>query len=104
MTESIKISTTVHAANDQIARGNRALFAEKKITVINMISSPGSGKTAILERMAHAWGSALAVITGDIQTTFDGDRLVAAGATALQIETGARHAADLIAREAGCHA
>jgi hydrogenase nickel incorporation protein HypB len=88
MTESIKLSSTVHAANDLIARSNRALFTEKKLAVLNMISSPGSGKTAILERMARAWGPALAVITGDIQTTFDADRLTSAGATALQIETG----------------
>ena len=88
MTESIKISSSVHAANDLIARGNRAFFAEKKCTVLNMISSPGSGKTAILERMAREWGDMLAVITGDIQTTFDADRLTKAGASALQIETG----------------
>jgi hydrogenase nickel incorporation protein HypB len=88
MTESIKISSSVHAANNLIARSNRALFAGKKLTVLNMISSPGSGKTAILERMARSWGSALAVITGDIQTTFDADRLTSAGATAIQIETG----------------
>jgi hydrogenase nickel incorporation protein HypB len=88
MAESIKISSSVHAANDMIARGNRAFFAEKKCTVLNMISSPGSGKTAILERMAREWGSTLAVITGDIQTTFDADRLTKAGASALQIETG----------------
>jgi hydrogenase nickel incorporation protein HypB len=88
MTESIKISSNVHAANDMIARSNRALFAQKKVKVLNMISSPGSGKTAILERMARIWGQALAVITGDIQTTFDADRLESAGATALQIETG----------------
>jgi hydrogenase nickel incorporation protein HypB len=88
MTESIKLSSNVHAANDLIARSNRALIAQKKIAALNMISSPGSGKTAILERMALTWGPALAVITGDIQTTFDADRLTSAGATALQIETG----------------
>jgi hydrogenase nickel incorporation protein HypB len=88
MSESIKISSSVSAANNIVAARNRAVFSEKKIAVFNMISSPGSGKTSILERMAQHFGTALAVITGDIQTTFDADRLTAAGATALQIETG----------------
>ena len=88
MSETIRISTNVHAANDFSARRNRALFAARSIVALNMISSPGSGKTSILERMARTYGPALAVITGDIQTTFDADRLTAAGATAVQIETG----------------
>lgn len=88
MSESIKISSSVSAANNIIAAQNRALFAEKKLSVFNMISSPGSGKTSILERMAQHYGASLAVVTGDIQTTFDADRLTKAGATALQIETG----------------
>jgi hydrogenase nickel incorporation protein HypB len=88
MSESIKISANVHASNDVSARRNRALFEARGIIALNMISSPGSGKTSILERMARSYGASLAVITGDIQTTFDADRLIAAGATALQIETG----------------
>ncbi len=88
MPDSIKISSNIHAANDIVANQNRALFAERDIAVLNMIGSPGSGKTSILERMAARWGASLAVITGDIQTTFDADRLKRAGATAIQIETG----------------
>jgi len=88
MTESIRIASSVYAANDAFARQNRLLFAGKKLVALNMISSPGSGKTSVLERMAARYGSALAVITGDIQTTFDADRLKAAGAAAVQIETG----------------
>jgi hydrogenase nickel incorporation protein HypB len=88
MGESIWIAANVHAANDMIARQNRALFTEKNIVALNMIGSPGSGKTSILERMAAFYGKALAVVTGDIQTTFDADRLTSAGATAVQIETG----------------
>lgn len=88
MSESIKISTTVHAANDLVARENRALFAARGIVALNIISSPGSGKTSILERMAAHYAGSLAVITGDIQTTLDADRLKRAGAEAVQIETG----------------
>jgi hydrogenase nickel incorporation protein HypB len=88
MVEKIRISSDVHAANDLIARQNRALFKGKNVMAFNMISSPGSGKTSILERMAARMGASLAVITGDIQTTFDADRLTRAGAAAVQIETG----------------
>jgi hydrogenase nickel incorporation protein HypB len=88
MGENIRIASSVYSANDAVARQNRLLFAEKNLPVLNIISSPGSGKTSILERMAKAWGRGLAVITGDIQTTFDADRLVSAGAAAVQIETG----------------
>jgi hydrogenase nickel incorporation protein HypB len=88
MGETIRISTNVHAANDVSARRNRALFASRGIVALNMISSPGSGKTSILERMAQTYGASLAVVTGDIQTSFDADRLLKAGATAVQIETG----------------
>jgi len=88
MSEKIRISSNVNAANDLVARQNRALFARKKLPSLNMISSPGSGKTSVLERMAARMGTTLAVITGDIQTAFDADRLTRAGATAVQIETG----------------
>ena len=88
MSERIRISSDVHAANDLIARQNRALLKGKNVSALNMISSPGSGKTSILERMAARMGAPLAVITGDIQTTFDADRLTRAGASAVQIETG----------------
>jgi hydrogenase nickel incorporation protein HypB len=88
MSNTIRLSSGVRAANDDVARQNRALFAERKLAVLNLISSPGSGKTSILERMAARWGGALAVITGDIQTALDADRLTRAGAAAVQIETG----------------
>jgi hydrogenase nickel incorporation protein HypB len=88
MSERISLASNVYAANDEVARQNRALFADRRLTVLNMISSPGSGKTSILERMAKAWGRGLAVITGDIQTALDADRLAVAGAAAVQIETG----------------
>jgi hydrogenase nickel incorporation protein HypB len=88
MSESIRIAGSVAAANDVIARQNRMFFAAHGLRVLNMVSSPGSGKTSILERMALTYGDRLAVITGDIQTTLDADRLKAAGVQAVQIETG----------------
>lgn len=88
MSEKITISSSVHARNDIIAQQNRTIFKTHGLTVMNMISSPGSGKTSVLEVMAKRYGERLAVITGDIQTTFDADRSLKAGAAAFQIETG----------------
>jgi len=84
----IKVLSSAMQKNNEIAERNRALFRERGLKVLNFISSPGAGKTSILERLGARYSAALGVVTGDIQTTFDADRLKAAGATALQIETG----------------
>jgi hydrogenase nickel incorporation protein HypB len=88
MDQKIQIDQNVLSANEKIAQKNRDFFERKKLVVINLISSPGSGKTSILEKMAQKYGQSLCVITGDIQTTIDADRLISRGARALQIETG----------------
>jgi hydrogenase nickel incorporation protein HypB len=87
MTEKIDVKTSALSANDKVAAENRAFFAEKGLTVLNLVSSPGSGKTSLLEAMAKRLGQALAVITGDIQMTYDADRVRDAGSRAVQIET-----------------
>jgi hydrogenase nickel incorporation protein HypB len=88
MSETIRLGVPASAKNDEIAQTNRTVFREAGCTVINMISSPGSGKTSVLEHMGKKWGKKLGVITGDIQTTLDAQRIAAAGAQAVQIETG----------------
>jgi hydrogenase nickel incorporation protein HypB len=79
------------AANDQAAAALRAGFAARGTLVVNLISSPGSGKTALLEatvpRLA-ARGLRMAALEGDIATERDADRLRAAGIPAHQIVTG----------------
>ncbi len=87
MNEKINIATKALSANDQIAAQNKDFFKSKHVLVLNMISSPGSGKTSLLEAMAYQYGSSLAVITGDIQMTYDADRIRKAGSAAVQIET-----------------
>ncbi len=81
-------------ANDRIAAKLRENFARKGILVLNLISSPGSGKTSLLERtLAHLSGEfRMAVIEGDLQTDNDAQRVAASGAKAVQINT-----------EGGCH-
>lgn len=90
--KKIDIGESVMARNDQYAEKNRVRFAEKGLFVINLISSPGSGKTTVVEALARQFGSRMAVIEGDIQTSRDADRVTAAGSSAHQIETqGACH-------------
>jgi len=88
----VEIGAPVLARNDEIAAANRARFERSDLYVINLISSPGSGKTSLLERMAGVLGPQMAVIVGDLQTRRDAERVLAAGCAAVQIETdGACH-------------
>lgn len=90
--QQISIAESVMAKNDRFAQKNRALFDERGLFVVNIISSPGSGKTTVLEALARHFGPRMAVIEGDIQTSRDADRVTAAGSPAHQIETnGACH-------------
>ena len=88
MEKKTKVEINAQTKNDEVAEINRNFFKKQGLIVLNLISSPGSGKTSILEVLAEEYGKKLCVITGDIQTTLDADRINKAGATALQIETG----------------
>ena len=74
------------ADNDETARRNRAWFAGRGITALNFISSPGSGKTALLEATLKNLDVPSAVIVGDPYGEFDADRLRSAGARVTQIQ------------------
>jgi hydrogenase nickel incorporation protein HypB len=87
MIEKIKLAKSAHALNDAVAQQNRKIFTEAGLTVVNMISSPGSGKTSLMEQLGGRMGHRLMVITGDIQTQLDKERIEKAGAIAIQIET-----------------
>ena len=86
----VTVVKNVLDANERIAAENRRLFDEKKIYVINLMSSPGAGKTSLVEKTITAlkdrWR--IAVIEGDIQDTCDADRVAALGIPAVQINTG----------------
>ena len=90
----IPVVRNVLEANDRIAARLRADFARRGTLVLNLISSPGSGKTSLLERTLHdlAGEFRMAVIEGDLQTDNDARRVAASGAQAVQINT-----------EGGCH-
>lgn len=87
----IKVVRRVLDVNDTIAQQNRTRFAQKKVFVLNVMSSPGSGKTEILVKtLPHIMPEIkCAVIVGDICTSNDADRLAASGAPVVQVNTDA---------------
>ncbi|MFA5293531.1 MAG: hydrogenase nickel incorporation protein HypB [Phycisphaerae bacterium] len=90
----IKVKKKILAKNEDFAAANRKFFEKNNILCINMISSPGSGKTTILEKTAKALKKKinLAIIEGDLYTKLDAKRILATGVQAVQIETrGACH-------------
>ncbi|MFQ6115603.1 MAG: hydrogenase nickel incorporation protein HypB [bacterium] len=90
----VKLVTNILKANERIAEQNKLLFAEKGILVINMMSAPGAGKTTLIERTIEALNSEykIGVIEGDIQSTYDADKIAATGVQVVQINTnGACH-------------
>jgi len=89
-----KIGKRILSANEEYALKNSRFLAEQKKLCLNMISSPGSGKTTILARtISDLKGKIkIGVIEGDIQTDFDAQKIRATGAPAVQINTaGACH-------------
>lgn len=87
----ITIVRKVLDVNDTIAEQNRQLFAEKGVYVLNVMSSPGSGKTSTLEKTLLQLTPEIrcAVIVGDICTSNDADRLAASGIPVVQVNTDA---------------
>lgn len=100
--EVIALETAVLAKNDRLAARNRGWFEGRGVLALNLVSSPGSGKTTLLERtIAELDGKIeVAVIEGDQMTLSDAERIRAAGARAVQINTGSgcHLEADMIAR------
>ena len=83
--------TNILGENDRIAAHNRAHLAAHGVLAVNLMSSPGSGKTALLEATIDAIGdhTRIAVIEGDLETENDAARIRAHGVPAVQITTGA---------------
>ena len=86
----IKVVTNILKANDELTAMNRKRLDEKAIYVINLMSSPGSGKTSILEKIITKLKSdiKIAVIEGDLYTTMDAQRIEAKEVPVVQINTG----------------
>jgi len=86
----IDVERALLAKNDAIAAANRARFARQGVFAVNLVSSPGSGKTSLVVRTIEAWKkrTPIAVIEGDQQTSRDAERVRATGARVVQINTG----------------
>ncbi|MFA5514768.1 MAG: hydrogenase nickel incorporation protein HypB [Desulfuromonadales bacterium] len=91
---TLRVEEDLLAKNDRLAAANRQLFRQQGVFVLNLVSSPGSGKTSILERtLTDLRGRfRFAVLEGDQQTSNDAERIAATGVPVRQINTGA-----------GCH-
>jgi hydrogenase nickel incorporation protein HypB len=90
----VEIETALLAKNDHLAEHNRAWLAERGILALNLMSSPGSGKTSLLRRTITELGQVrpVGVIEGDQESAIDAERIRGTGAPVVQINTGA-----------GCH-
>lgn len=91
---TVALEAAILGKNDAIAARNRGWFEGRGVLALNLVSSPGSGKTTLLEATIRAMKgrATISVIEGDQMTTNDAERIRAAGAPAIQINTGA-----------GCH-
>jgi len=88
--KTVEIMRHILGANDQVAAHNRAHFGEHRVLAVNLMSSPGAGKTSLLEATIEALKDeyAIAVIEGDLETENDAERIRAHGVPAIQITTG----------------
>jgi len=94
MSVNISVLKEVTTANSLLADSLREGFARQDVLVLNIIASPGAGKTTLLERTIEGLGDELrlSVIEGDPFTSLDAERIVAAGISAVQVNT-----------QGGCH-
>jgi len=85
-----EVHERILAGNDRVARHNREHFRDHDVVAVNLMGSPGAGKTAILEATARALGgkARLGVLAGDLATENDATRIRAAGILAESITTG----------------
>ena len=85
----VQVMQDILGKNDRIAAENQALFAAKRVFVLNLLGSPGAGKTTLLEKTIAALKDELrlAVIEGDLFTTKDADRIAKYGVPVIQINT-----------------
>ena len=97
----LELERSLLSRNDARAQHNRGRFQALGLLSLNLLSAPGSGKTALLEQLARRWPQRpIAVVVGDLATDNDARRLRACGARAVQIHTGSlcHLEADLVAR------
>ena len=90
MTKKISVVEKIHSANDQLALENKQKLDQADLFSLNIMASPGAGKTSLIEQTLPLLKTdyKIAAIDGDVATSIDADRAAEAGATAVQINTG----------------
>ena len=90
MPKRIPVVEKILSANDRLALENQSRLDDAQVFAINVMASPGAGKTSLIEQTVKRLEGRLRIgmINGDIATSFDADRVQAAGATAIQVNTG----------------
>lgn len=90
MSQKISLVENILSANDQIAQKNRAAFDAAGVFAVNIMASPGAGKTTFILKTLEALHGRLrmGVIEGDLATSIDAEKAMAAGLPAVQINTG----------------
>jgi hydrogenase nickel incorporation protein HypB len=90
MSKKIPLQEKILSANDRLALEIRKQFDAAGLLALNLVASPGAGKTSLIEHTIRNLGedNKLAVIDGDLATSIDADRAAAAGAASVQINTG----------------
>jgi hydrogenase nickel incorporation protein HypB len=89
MTKKISVVEKIHSANDQLALENKQQLDQADLFSLNIMASPGAGKTSLIEQTLPLLKTdyKIAAIDGDVATSIDADRAAEAGATAVQINT-----------------
>ena len=90
MKQRMPVVENILSANDRLAEENRLRLETAEVYGVNLMASPGAGKTSLIEHTIKGLAGqlSLAVVDGDIATSIDADRAAAAGAEAVQINTG----------------
>jgi len=90
MNRRVAVVEKITKANDRLAEANRAVLRQHGLASLNLMSSPGAGKTTLVEKTVEGLTGRyrLGVIEGDMVTSLDADRAAAAGAVSVQINTG----------------
>jgi hydrogenase nickel incorporation protein HypB len=90
MTVRVPVVEQIMSANDQLAAANRARLDEAGVFAVNVMASPGAGKTSLITRTVEALRDEfrMGAVDGDIATTLDADRIAALGIPSVQINTG----------------
>src|SRR5580704_9591542 len=94
ISRTLQLEQDILSKNNQLAEHNRGWLEGREIAAFNLMSSPGAGKTSLLERTIRELGTEIriCVVEGDQETTLDAQRIGATGCRAVQINTGS-----------GCH-